>query len=303
MPLVQFNCSCNYWETNKTYKKGEIIEVDSDQFKELTSKGVATAYIEPPKTEKEVLEGTSWVCFKKSINGFKCGEIVELDANEARDYKEKGIAVAATTKPMVIEEVVYPEGKQKVQFLKTTIEYRMNDIVELDNQIAIPLIENGIAITYVEPPKEIKEIEEGKQKVQFLKTTEEHKINEVIELDNKIAIPLIEKGIAVAYVAPRKEEKEILKGKDTICFKKSVNSFKSGEIVELDANAARDYKEQGFAMVAEKENEKTLLLKSIYKMNREELLEFANERKINVFPYQSENLVRRLIIIALERGE
>lgn len=249
MPLIQFNKTYFWWETQKTYKLGEIIEVDSDQFKELTSKGVAVAYVEPPVEIEEVLEGERTIQFLKTTEEYKCGEVKTIEANQARNFIKKGIAVYWTP----VEEVKsYTEGKQTVQFLRTTIEYKINDIVELDNKIAIPLIEKGIVITYVEP---------------------------------------------------QKKERKALKGKDIICFKKSVDGFKNGDIVELDANAARDYKEQGFAVAAKEESEQTKLLKSIYKMNREELLEFAKERKINVFPYKSENLVRRLIIIALERGE
>lgn len=195
--LVQFKRAYFWWETQKTYKLGEIIDVDLDQYKELISKGAANAYTEPPEIEKEVLEGTNWVCFKKSINGFKCGDIVEIDANEARAYKEKGIAVAATIKPMFIEEVIYPEGKQIVQFLKSTEDYKSGDI---------------------------------------------------INLDNKIAFPLIEKGIAVA---------------------------------------------------AKEENETKKLLKSISKMNKDELLEFAKEKGIDTFNYKNKELIKRSIIIAL----
>ena len=248
--LVQFKRAYFWWETQKTYKLGEIIDVDLDQYKELISKGVANAYTEPPETEKEVLEGTNWVCFKKSINGFKCGDIVEIDAKEARVYKEKGIAVAATIKPMVIEEVIYPEGKQIVQFLKSTEEYKMNDIVELDNKIAIPLIENGIAV-YWHPVEEEKiEYPEGKQIVQFLKSTEDHKSGDIINLDNKIAFPLIEKGIAVYWYPVEEKKIEYPEGTTTIQFIKTTEGHKCGDIIEFDNKIAIPLIEKGIAVVA-----------------------------------------------------
>ena len=350
--LVQFKRAYFWWETQKTYKLGEIIDVDLDQYKELISKGVANAYTEPPETEKEVLEGTNWVCFKKSINGFKCGDIVEIDAKEARVYKEKGIAVAATIKPMVIEEVIYPEGKQIVQFLKSTEDHKSGDIINLDNKIAFPLIEKGIAVYWYPVEEEKIEYPEGTTTIQFIKTTEGHKCGDIIEFDNKIAIPLIEKGIAVVATVKPMVLKEEPKGKQTIQFIRTTENHKCGDIDTIDASAAallirkgiaisyspiekeeviysegstliqfirttEDYKsgdimtfdnkialpliEKGIAVAAKEENETKKLLKSISKMNRDDLLEFAKEKEIDTFGYKHEDLIRQSIKIALMR--
>ena len=52
-------------------------------------------------------------------------------------------------------------------------------------------------------------------------------------------------------------------------------------------------------MAAKEENETKKLLKSISKMNKDELLEFAKEKGIDTFNYKNKELIKRSIIIAL----
>lgn len=193
--LIQFKRAYFWWETQKTYKLGEIIEVDKYQYRELVSKGIVEDYITPSKQEKENLEGNTLVCFKKSVNEFKCGEIVELDANEARE-----------------------------------------------------LIEKGYANVYSVPPAKEEEIPEGLATIQYLKSTESHKC---------------------------------------------------GDIDTIDAGAANSLIKKGYAMAAKEEDEKRKLLKSISKMNRNELIAFAKEKGIDTFNYKNKELIKRSIIIAL----
>ena len=142
--LVQFKRAYFWWETQKTYKLGEIIDVDLDQYKELISKGVANAYTEPPETEKEVLEGTNWVCFKKSINGFKCGEIVELDNKIAFPLIEKGIAMAAKEEnetKKLLKSISKMNRDELLEFAKEkeidTFGYKHEDLIRQSIKIAL----------------------------------------------------------------------------------------------------------------------------------------------------------------------
>lgn len=52
MPCIEFKKTYYYWEDKKTYKAGEIIDVDYDHFRELISTGVAVAAVDDCETVK-----------------------------------------------------------------------------------------------------------------------------------------------------------------------------------------------------------------------------------------------------------
>ena len=70
--------------------------------------------------------------------------------------------------------------------------------------------------------------------------------------------------------------------------------YKAGEIVDVDHDNFLELTSIGIATESQEESQLNVLLKSIYKMNREELLKFAADNKIKII-WQNEDLSRKTI--------
>ena len=70
--------------------------------------------------------------------------------------------------------------------------------------------------------------------------------------------------------------------------------YKAGEIVDVDHDNFLELTSIGIATESQEESQLNVLLKSIYKMNREELLKFAADTKIKII-WQNEDLIRKTI--------
>ena len=70
--------------------------------------------------------------------------------------------------------------------------------------------------------------------------------------------------------------------------------YKAGEIVDVDHDNFLELTSIGIATESQEESQLNVLLKSIYKMNREELLKFAADNKITII-WQNEDLIRKTI--------
>ena len=70
--------------------------------------------------------------------------------------------------------------------------------------------------------------------------------------------------------------------------------YKAGEIVDVDHDNFLELTSIGIATESQEESRLNVLLKSIYKMNREELLRFATDNKIKII-WQNEDLIRKTI--------
>lgn len=70
--------------------------------------------------------------------------------------------------------------------------------------------------------------------------------------------------------------------------------YKAGEIVDVDHDNFLELTSIGIAAESQEESQLNVLLKSIYKMNKEELLKFAADNKINII-WQNEDLIRKTI--------
>ena len=70
--------------------------------------------------------------------------------------------------------------------------------------------------------------------------------------------------------------------------------YKAGEIVNVDHDNFLELTSIGIATEAREESRLNVLLKSIYKMNREELLKFAADNKIKII-WQNEDLIKKTI--------
>ena len=70
--------------------------------------------------------------------------------------------------------------------------------------------------------------------------------------------------------------------------------YKAGEIVDVDHDDFLELTSIGIATESQEESRLNVLLKSIYKMNREELLKFAADNKIKII-WQNEDLIRKTI--------
>ena len=70
--------------------------------------------------------------------------------------------------------------------------------------------------------------------------------------------------------------------------------YKAGEIVDVDHDNFLELTSIGIATESQEESRLNVLLKSIYKMNRKELLKFAADNKINII-WQNEDLIRKTI--------
>ena len=70
--------------------------------------------------------------------------------------------------------------------------------------------------------------------------------------------------------------------------------YKAGEIVDVDHDDFLELTSIGIATESQEESQLNVLLKSIYKMNKEELLKFAADNKIKII-WQNEDLIRKTI--------
>ena len=70
--------------------------------------------------------------------------------------------------------------------------------------------------------------------------------------------------------------------------------YKAGEIVNVDHDNFLELTSIGIATETQEESRLNVLLKSIYKMNRKELLKFAADNKIKII-WQNEDLIRKTI--------
>ena len=70
--------------------------------------------------------------------------------------------------------------------------------------------------------------------------------------------------------------------------------YKAGEIVDVDHDNFLELTSIGIATESQEESRLNVLLKSIYKMNREELLKFAADNKIKII-WHNEDLIRKTI--------
>lgn len=70
--------------------------------------------------------------------------------------------------------------------------------------------------------------------------------------------------------------------------------YKAGEIVDVDHDNFLELTSIGIATESQEESRLNVLLKNIYKMNREELLKFAADNKIKII-WQNEDLIRKTI--------
>lgn len=70
--------------------------------------------------------------------------------------------------------------------------------------------------------------------------------------------------------------------------------YKAGEIVDVDHDNFLELTSIGIATESQEESRLNVLLKSIYKMNKEELLKFAADNKIKII-WQNEDLIRKTI--------
>ena len=70
--------------------------------------------------------------------------------------------------------------------------------------------------------------------------------------------------------------------------------YKAGEIVDVDHDNFLELTSIGIATESQEDSRLNILLKSIYKMNREELLKFAADNKIKII-WQNEDLSRKTI--------
>ena len=70
--------------------------------------------------------------------------------------------------------------------------------------------------------------------------------------------------------------------------------YKAGEIVDVDHDDFLELTSIGIATESQEESRLNVLLKSIYKMNRKELLKFAADNKIKII-WQNEDLIRKTI--------
>lgn len=70
--------------------------------------------------------------------------------------------------------------------------------------------------------------------------------------------------------------------------------YKAGEIVDVDHDNFLELTSIGIATESQEESQLNVLLKSIYKMNKKELLKFAADNKIKII-WQNEDLIRKTI--------
>ena len=82
--------------------------------------------------------------------------------------------------------------------------------------------------------------------------------------------------------------------KQTYQIGKDNRIYKAGEIVDVDHDNFLELTSIGIATESQEESRLNVLLKSIYKMNREELLKFAADNKIKII-WQNEDLIRKTI--------
>lgn len=141
--LVQFKRTFYWWETQKTHKCGDIIEIDKDQYRELSLKGVIEDYKKPSIKKMEVLEGNTTIKFIKSTEAHKCGDIDTLEANAADFLIRKGIAIKATEEKeenKLVKLLSKMNKEELLDFAKEkniTILYKNEDLIRQSIKIAL----------------------------------------------------------------------------------------------------------------------------------------------------------------------
>lgn len=93
--------------------------------------------------------------------------------------------------------------------------------------------------------------------------------------------------------------------KRTFYWWETQRTHKCGEVIDIDRDQYKELFLKGIVEDYSKaaENEKAKIVKTLSKMNKEELLDFAKEKNITIL-YENEDLIRQSIKIALlYRGE
>lgn len=194
MGTVKANRSFYYWDTDKTYRLGEVFDVDYLQEMELINEGVVDIFEEKEIVEEEVPAGTTIVEFLISTNEFKRGTLVEFDNERAYPLLKKGIV--APYCPVSAEPEVISEGTTTLEFLVTTNDFKCGQVVELDNEIAFSYLKNGTAVPYCPVSAVSEDVPPGRSTIEFQQTTKDFKCGQIVELDNEVAYPLLKAGIA-----------------------------------------------------------------------------------------------------------
>lgn len=144
MPRIEFMKTYHYWEDDKIYKAGEILDVDYDHYRELIDTGIAKPYVKPPIKAPVIIAGTTLVEYIKSTPEHKCGDIVTVTTEEAFLLGLKGIVKEYVKPPIKAPTIV--SGTCCVQVIKSTPEYKCGDIVVMDNEQAFLLERKGVVI-------------------------------------------------------------------------------------------------------------------------------------------------------------
>lgn len=194
MGTVKANRSFYYWDTGKIYRLGEVFDVDYLQEMELIEEGVVDTFEEKEIVEEIVPAGTTTVKLLATTKDFKCGQIVELDNQDAYPLLKGGIAIPYC--PTVIIPEVIPDGTTTLEFLVTTKDFKCGQIIELPNQDAFPLLKNGSAVPYCSVSAAPEDVPPGQSIIEFQQTTKDFKCGQIVELDNEVAYPLLKAGIA-----------------------------------------------------------------------------------------------------------
>lgn len=224
MAKMQAVGTFSYWDTNRTYKMGEVFDVDWLQKEELELSGAAIPYEEPVKEPKQIPEGGTEVLFLSSTKDFKCGERVFLENESAFPLIESGVCVKA---PILKEEEAQnvPAGATTIKFLVTTKDFKCGQVVELSNESAFPLIESGTAVPYCSVSAAPEKIPNGNKTLKFLVSTKDFKAGQIVNLPNEKAFPLLRNGICCES-EPESEEK---------LNRKALNRMSKEELLEYAA--------------------------------------------------------------------
>ena len=298
MGTVKANRSFYYWDTGKTYRLGEVFDVDYLQEMELIEEGVVDTFEEKEIVEEIVPAGITTVKLLATTKDFKCGQIVELDNQDAYPLLKGGTAIPYC--PTVIIPEVIPDGTTTLELLVTTKDFKCGQIIELPNQDAFPLLKNGSAVPYCSVSAAPEVIPEGSTTVKFLASTKDFKYGTVVELENEVAYPLLKDGAAIPYCPVSAVSEDVPPGWSIIEFQQTTKDFKCGQIVELDNEVAYPLLKAGIAKPAQQEDPLKIQIRNIKKMTKDELVAYATSKGIPV--WKNEELQRAAIIRSL-RGE
>jgi hypothetical protein len=121
----------HYWEDNKIYKAGEILDVDYDHYRELIDTGIAKPYVKPPIKAPTIVSGTCCVEIVKSTPEYKCGDIVTMDNEQAFLLGLKGVVVPAT------------QDCEKTKATKYVLKCRIVDILKVLDKHKVTVTETA----------------------------------------------------------------------------------------------------------------------------------------------------------------